>query len=134
MSPEEVTHAGAATGGVRVLLRLEGAFLFAAATIAFGVAGGGPWWMFLVLFLAPDLSLAGYTLGQERGAAIYNTAHSTVGPLALATVGLLAANGTAEALGLIWAAHVGLDRALGYGLKYTAGFRFTHLGMIGRRR
>jgi hypothetical protein len=34
-------------------------------------------------------------------------------------------------IALIWAAHVGIDRALGLGLKYTAGFGITHLGRIG---
>jgi hypothetical protein len=34
-------------------------------------------------------------------------------------------------LALIWLAHIGIDRALGYGLKYASGFGFTHLGRIG---
>ena len=29
---------------------------------------------------------------------------------------------------------IGIDRALGYGLKYTAGFGLTHLGRIGKAR
>jgi hypothetical protein len=29
-------------------------------------------------------------------------------------------------------AHIGIDRALGYGLKYSTGFGFTHLGRIGK--
>lgn len=33
----------------------------------------------------------------------------------------------------IWCAHIGFDRALGYGLKYAEGFGFTHLGRIGRK-
>ena len=33
---------------------------------------------------------------------------------------------------MIWCAHIGFDRALGYGLKSAAGFEFTHLGRIGR--
>ena len=37
-----------------------------------------------------------------------------------------------QALALIWIAHIGLDRALGYGLKYATGFGDTHLGRIGR--
>jgi hypothetical protein len=35
-------------------------------------------------------------------------------------------------LGLIWCAHIGLDRAIGYGLKYGASFGHTRLGRIGR--
>jgi hypothetical protein len=34
-------------------------------------------------------------------------------------------------IALIWANHIGIDRMLGYGLKYAEGFRFTHLGRIG---
>ena len=36
-----------------------------------------------------------------------------------------------QAAALIWIAHIGLDRALGYGLKYATGFGDTHLGHIG---
>jgi hypothetical protein len=38
----------------------------------------------------------------------------------------------AEHIALIWLAHVGVDRALGYGLKYASAFGDTHLGRIGR--
>ncbi|MCS4316879.1 hypothetical protein M2407_001178 [Serratia sp. BIGb0234] len=34
---------------------------------------------------------------------------------------------------LIWGAHIGFDRALGYGLKYASGFADTHLGGLGRK-
>jgi hypothetical protein len=37
-------------------------------------------------------------------------------------------------LATIWIAHIGFDRALGYGLKYGSGFTHTHLGRIGRDR
>ena len=32
-------------------------------------------------------------------------------------------------ISLIWFAHIGFDRALGYGLKFPLGFRVTHLGV-----
>jgi hypothetical protein len=35
-------------------------------------------------------------------------------------------------IAMIWLAHIGFDRALGYGLKYASGFGFTHLGRIGK--
>ena len=41
------------------------------------------------------------------------------------------ANHDPGAVALIWAAHIAVDRALGYGLKYGAGFGLTHLGRIG---
>jgi len=31
-------------------------------------------------------------------------------------------------------AHIGFDRALGYGLKYSKGFGYTHLGRIGNAK
>ncbi len=120
-------------GGVRAMLRLEGLALLAGALLLYrGLGGGGM--LFLWLFLAPDLSFLGYVFGQRAGAIAYNAAHSTIGPL------LLAAGGWALGLQLpigvaaIWAAHVGFDHALGYGLKYADGFTHTHLGRIGRTR
>jgi len=62
---------------------------------------------------------------------IYNLAHSYVGPVALIALGLLADMPVALAVGLIWCAHIGFDRMLGYGLKYTSGFAATHLGRLG---
>jgi Domain of unknown function (DUF4260) len=58
--------------------------------------------------------------------------HSTVIPMAMLTVGFGFAPPLLLSLALIWLAHIGFDRALGYGLKYSAGFGLTHLGRIGR--
>ena len=33
---------------------------------------------------------------------------------------------------LIWAAHIAIDRAVGYGLKYPGSFKDTHLGRMGK--
>jgi len=126
------THAtGAATGGVRTLLRLEGAAL-AIACMVFYSYFEGSWWMFAVLLLVPDLSFAGYLAGPRAGAAAYNAAHAAILPMLLGIVGMVMPSALAMHLSLIWCAHIGLDRALGYGLKYDAGFGFTHLGRIGK--
>ncbi len=122
---------GAATGGVRLLLRLEGVVLFAGMTLLYGLWEGS-WWVYAILFLAPDLSFAAYVAGPRAGAVVYNAAHSYLGPVALMTAGLAAASPLVLSLAMIWLAHIGIDRALGYGLKYQAGFAFTHLGRIGR--
>lgn len=116
---------------MRALLRFEG---LAVAALAVGLYlwGGYAWSLFAILFLAPDLSLAVYLAGPRAGAAVYNALHSYVGPAALA--GVLLLTGRPMAVPLIWAAHIGFDRALGYGLKYASGFSDTHLGPIGRRR
>ncbi len=123
--------AAAAQGGARGVLRLEGLALLSGATALYWQSGGD-WKQFAILFLAPDLSFAFYLFGPRAGAFAYNAAHSTLGPLALAAAGIASAQPLATGIALIWLAHVGFDRALGYGLKYARGFGFTHLGRIGR--
>jgi len=122
---------GAATGGVRMLLRLEGVTLFAGMTLLYGLWDGS-WLVYVVLFLAPDLSFAAYLAGPRAGAIVYNAAHSYLAPVALMTAGLAMASPLVLSLAMIWLAHIGIDRALGYGLKYASGFVFTHLGRIGK--
>jgi hypothetical protein len=124
--------AGGATGSVRTLLRLEGAAL-AVACMVFYSYFEGSWWMFAILLLAPDLSFLGYLAGPRAGAAAYNATHAAILPMLLGIVAMVLPSALAMHLSLIWCAHIGLDRALGYGLKYDAGFTFTHLGRIGKR-
>ncbi|ODT83477.1 MAG: hypothetical protein ABS76_03705 [Pelagibacterium sp. SCN 64-44] len=122
---------GAAKGGVRTMLRLEGMAVFLAATaLYFGLEGA--WWLYIVLLFAPDLSFAGYAAGNRMGAALYNAAHSIIAPVLIGAAGILLENDLAQQLALIHFAHIGLDRSLGYGLKYAAGFKHTHLGRLGR--
>ncbi|WP_315780850.1 MULTISPECIES: DUF4260 domain-containing protein [unclassified Bradyrhizobium] len=128
--PADDAARGAVRGGVRLLLRLEGLVLVAAA-IAFYAHRGDSWWLFAALFLGPDLSFAGYLGGSRIGAAVYNAAHATLLPTALLAVGLALGVPLATQLATIWLAHIGVDRLVGYGLKYTDGFGFTHLGRIG---
>jgi hypothetical protein len=120
-------------GAVRALLRGEGLALLAGAATLYWHTGGD-WRQFAILFLVPDLSFAGYLLGPRAGAAAYNTLHSTILPLALAAAGIALSLTPVLQIALIWLAHVGFDRALGYGLKYGHGFGFTHLGRIGRHK
>jgi hypothetical protein len=129
---DPATAAPAVAGAPRALLRLEGLFVFALSVALYGRMGES-WWLFTLLFLAPDLSFLGYLAGRRVGAVAYNAAHTTAGPAVLVLVGLLAPYQPAVAISLIWLAHCGIDRALGYGLKYGAGFGFTHLGRIGWR-
>jgi hypothetical protein len=113
----------------RWLLRLEGLGLFGGATVIY-FHGDHPWWLFLILALAPDLSMVGYVAGPNVGAAAYDTAHTTLIPIALGVAGVLAESDTAVQIALIWLAHIGADRALGYGLKYPTHFKDTHLQRI----
>jgi hypothetical protein len=127
----EGSASGATLGGVRIVLRLEGFVVLAAAVAGYTQLGAG-WGAFAMLFLLPDLSFLGYLGGPRAGAIAYNTAHSYIGPVALLTLGFVGDMPAALALGLIWCAHIGFDRALGYGLKYGSEFGATHLGRIGR--
>ncbi|MDA9498738.1 DUF4260 domain-containing protein [Bradyrhizobium sp. CCBAU 11357] len=124
---------GAATGGVNILLRLEGLTLFAGMVTLYA-AWDGSWLVFALLFFVPDLSFLAYLSDARFGAMVYNAAHSYMAPVALLTLGFGLASPLTLSIALIWLAHIGLDRALGYGLKYSAGFGFTHLGRIGRQR
>ncbi len=123
--------AGAVAGSVRTILRLEGLAVCAAAAAAYAHAGGS-WTWFALLFLVPDLSFSGYLAGPRVGAATYNLAHSHAGAFALAGAGYAIGAPLVSATGLIWIAHIGFDRCLGYGLKYPTSFNDTHLGRIGR--
>lgn len=116
--------------GPRLLLRLEGLALLILATVAFAYTELS-WWLYAALFLAPDLSFAAYTAGPKPGAIAYNALHSTLGPAILVGLGLAFDHSTLLALAATWAAHIGFDRMLGYGLKYASGFNDTHLGRIG---
>jgi len=124
-------NSGAATGGIRDLLRWEGVALFCGATL-FYFFSGASWGLYVLLFLAPDLSFLGYLAGPRIGAIVYNALHATIGPLLLAVAGIVLTEPLAGSIALIWLAHIGIDRAFGYGLKYADGFGFTHLGRIGK--
>jgi Domain of unknown function (DUF4260) len=124
---------GAVTGGVRTVLRLEGLTLFVGMVMLYA-AWDGSWWVFALLFLAPDLSFLAYLSGPKAGALVYNAAHSYMAPMALMTLGFGFAAPLTLSVAMIWLAHIGFDRALGYGLKYAAGFGITHLGRIGRNK
>lgn len=114
-------------------LRLEGLVLFGLATFLYGLADAS-WLMFVVLLLFPDLGMLGYIRGTRVGAVVYNLFHTYLLPALMAVIGMLAAADLLVLLALIWFAHIGMDRVLGYGLKYPTAFQDTHLGTIGRVR
>jgi hypothetical protein len=113
----------------RWLLHLEGAVV-AVAAVALYFHLDYRWWLLVVLALAPDLSMVGYAAGPVVGAVAYDVAHTYAIPVALAVVGVLADAELAVQIALVWAAHIGVDRAIGYGLKYPTGFQETHLQRV----
>jgi hypothetical protein len=114
------------------LLRLEGAAVLVAAATGYQWLAAS-WGLFFVLFLAPDLSILGYLAGPRAGAACYNLAHTYAAPFLLAATAWAVGWFAAWPLCLVWSAHIGFDRLLGFGLKYPTAFRDTHFGAIGRR-
>lgn len=126
-STNETTVPSARLGSVQILLRLEGLAVAAITAILYARTGAS-WWLFAALWLVPDLSMLGYLAGPCRGARVYNAIHTYVVPGTLAAMALLLhANGLLPVV-LIWINHIGVDRLLGFGLKYANGFGWTHLG------
>ncbi len=111
------------------ILRLE-ALMLLAALIALYWWAHASWILFVVLILAPDIAILGYLRNTRIGAICYNAFHSYVGPLFLGAAAVF--SHPLLPFAVIWAAHIAMDRALGYGLKYDDSFEHTHLGMIGR--
>lgn len=112
--------------------RIEGGLVFVAAIALAGITQSGwPLWLWPLALLAPDLAMLGYAAGPRIGAAVYNAAHLYGCGLILSLLGLLTGRPDLIAAGGVWMAHVGMDRALGYGLKRPSGFQDTHLGRIG---
>jgi Domain of unknown function (DUF4260) len=125
--------APARISSVIVLERLEG-LAVAAVTAVLYARTGASWWLFAAFWLLPDLSMLGYLRSPCTGARVYNAFHNYVPPATLGVFGLLHTGALLPAIALIWANHIGVDRALGYGLKYAQGFAWTHLGQLGKRR
>jgi hypothetical protein len=128
-SPNLAVMNTAVSGGPRTLLRLEGLAVLVSGVVAYRKLDE-PWLLFAVLFLTPDVTMAGYLLGSRIGATTYNLGHTYVAPIMLAglmTLGLVPAQ---WGLCVIWCSHIGFDRALGYGLKFSSAFQATHLGSL----
>lgn len=116
-----------------VTQRLGGAVMFVAATMVWFSEGFG-WLPFVLLFFAFDLFMLGYLAGPKVGAAVYNLGHGFALPGLVAALYVLTGSDWLLALACLWFAHIGIDYALGYGLKTPEGFQVTHLGAIGKGR
>ena len=110
-----------------VILRFDGLAVTLLAVVLYRELGQS-WWLFVVLFLAPDISILLYLLNTRAGSVAYNLLHTYLWPAILFSGGFLSARGLMMGIALIWLAHIGIDRALGLGLKYAdSPFRDTHL-------
>ena len=108
-----------------LLLHVEGLALLAASVTFYLISGGN--WGYLFLGFLADLSFFGYLVNTRVGATFYNLMHTTLWGLILVIAGLATNNNLVLLVGLIWLAHIGLDRAGGYGLKYPDAFKHTHI-------
>jgi hypothetical protein len=90
------------------------------------------WWYYLLLVLGPDISMLGYLAGNKAGAITYNLFHHKGVAIALFAFGLFLPDVTLEIAGIILFGHSSQDRVFGYGLKMNEGFKYTHLGIIGK--
>jgi hypothetical protein len=112
-----------------LLERMEGVLFFTAALAAY-IHTGGNGIAFVVLLLLPDAFMVGYAVNPRVGAMLYNAAHTLLIPACLGLLSLLTGNWTVLHLALIWCAHIGMDRVVGYGFKYSSGFKDTHMQRI----
>ncbi len=120
----EMTHSGP-----KLLLHVEGAVVLVAAVFAYAKLGAS-WGYFALLFFVPDISMVGYAAGKRAGAWSYNAAHTYFVPALLAAVAYAAQHAGLLSVAVVWIAHIGFDRLLGYGLKYPNNFKDTHLHRV----
>ncbi len=110
-------------------LRLEGLTVFISAILLYASQSGSAV-AFILLLLVPDVSMVGYTINIRVGSIVYNLVHTYALPALLAGLGLLLNAPLVLQIALIWFAHIGMDRTVGYGLKYATNFKDTHLQRV----
>lgn len=116
---------------MKTTLKLEEAAQFALGIIVFSQLPYA-WWVFAALILTPDIGMLGYTVNNKVGAAVYNLFHHKALALIIAVLGFYLKSDATALTGVILFSHAAMDRMMGYGLKYETGFKFTHLGKIGK--
>lgn len=109
-----------------LLIRAEGAALAGLSGYLYAEYGRS-WVLFVLLFLAPDLSMLAYLVNGRIGAATYNIVHTLVWPALLIAIAVSLDNAVMLSIALTWVAHIGVDRLVGYGLKYPSDFKDTHI-------
>ncbi len=112
-------------------LKIEEVFMFGLGIYLFSLLPY-QWWWFLVLILTPDIGMIGYLFGNKVGAFMYNLFHHKGVAIAIYLLGVYLSSPVVQLIGVILFSHSAMDRIMGYGLKYDKGFKFTHLGEIGK--
>lgn len=88
------------------------------------------WWVYVLLYLAPDIGMIGYIINNKAGAFTYNLFHHKAVAILFTVIGIYTANQYILMSGIILFGHSAMDRMFGYGLKYVTGFKHTHLGVL----
>lgn len=113
----------------KILLHIEGFVVFVLCIYFYGYFDFS-WLLFLILLLSPDLAILGFLLNNKIGTIVYNIFHTYTTSLITIFLGFLLSIPTILAIGLIWTAHIGMDRMVGYGLKYLNDFKDNHLNRV----
>lgn len=113
----------------KIILHLEGFFILVLSLYFYWTLDFS-WLLFILLLFTPDIAMLGYMAGNRTGAWIYNLFHTYSLPLVLILFSFILSQSLLLAIGLIWLAHIGMDRMVGYGLKYPTGFKETHLNRV----
>jgi hypothetical protein len=116
---------------MNTLIRLESAALFIASLYLFNMLHMS-WWWYAACILLPDIGMLGYLVNAKTGAWGYNLFHHMAVGVVIYFIGLFNDQQMIMFVGVILFSHTTLDRIFGYGLKYEKGFKFTHLGEVGR--
>ena len=113
------------------MLKLEEAMMFVFGIYLFSLLDYA-WWWFFVLILTPDIGMVGYLFGDKAGAFCYNLFHHKGVAIIIYLTSIYFSIPLCQLIGVILFSHSAMDRIFGYGLKYDNGFKFTHLGEIGK--
>jgi len=110
----------------RFWLRLEGIAALAAGIALFQQIGGNFLWLIPLLVL-PDISMVGFLRGPALGAFTYNLIHNFAVALLALGAGVALNIPALAVTGAILVAHTGMDRALGFGIRYSDDPKRSHL-------
>jgi len=113
----------------KLLLHIEGLMVLALSIYFYSYLQFS-WIAFVIMLFAPDLSALGYLKNNQVGSVVYNLFHTYSIPVAIIIFSMLVHSYIFLMVSLIWVAHIGMDRMLGYGLKYPTKFQDTHLNRI----
>ncbi|PFE03295.1 DUF4260 domain-containing protein [Bacillus cereus] len=108
------------------IIHMEGLIVLVASIYMYSLCDFS-WFIFFLLLLAPDVSMLAYLINNRIGAQIYNLFHTYIISILLILIGIFLKLDVLLMIGLIWTAHIGMDRLFGYGLKYQTDFKDTHI-------